>query len=49
MKKRIDKIHARMGVFNCILHNDSWFNNYMFKYILVPLHQSEENGSRVSN
>jgi hypothetical protein len=30
-RNRIDKIYRTEGVFNCIIHNDTWGNNFMFK------------------
>ncbi len=35
MKKRIDQVHNNRGIFTCMLHNDAWFNNYMFKCVQV--------------
>ncbi len=30
-KAKNDELQEKKGVFECILHNDSWFNNFMFK------------------
>ncbi len=30
-KRVVDLCHSKMGVFNAIIHNDAWFNNFMFK------------------
>ena len=31
-KEKHDPVHWPQGKFNCILHNDFWFNNMMFRY-----------------
>ncbi len=30
-KSVVDLCHSKIGVFNAIIHNDAWFNNFMFK------------------
>lgn len=30
-KEKIDEIHKPKGNFNCIIHNDPWCNNFLFK------------------
>ncbi len=37
-KKRVDNIHRPaedVKGFNCMLHNDSWCNNFLFKYAIL--------------
>ncbi len=30
-KEVLDLCHTKMGMFNTIIHNDAWFNNFMYK------------------
>ena len=38
--QRIEKIHQADGKFHCLLHNDSWTNNFLFRYTLDYRHCS---------
>jgi hypothetical protein len=40
VEKMISALKPKEDSFNCLNHGDAWCNNFMFKYVLLPLHLS---------